>query len=182
MTEKDETINTTTTATTISLPSTMKAAVVTAFGLDDLTSNLSVQTDWPTPTLDDDDDNALIIRVLACALAPGDVRVLSGKTAYIQCPEGPPYVMGSDVSGIVVQIPPSSSNCGFQVGDYVVSRFDEPKPRGGVAEYAKVLQHLTVHCPNTILPIDACGLPASAMAARAAASPRLAVVSSSSAM
>ena len=167
MTEKDETINDNSTAKTTPLPPTMKAAVVTAFGLDDLTSNLSVQTDWPTPTLsdDDDNDNALIIRVLACALAPGDVRVMSGKTAYLQCPEGPPYVIGSDVSGIVVQVP-SSASCRFQVGDYVVSRFDEPKPRGGVAEYAKVLLHLTEHCPDSISPITACGLPASAMAAK----------------
>lgn len=150
------------------LPSTIKAAVVTAFGLDNLQHNLALQTDWPTPTLNDDDsDDSLIVRVLACALAPGDVRVLSGKTAYVQCPQGPPYVIGSDVSGTVVQVPHKlSSPCRFQVGDYVVARFDEPKPRGGVAEYVKVLVKLTEHCPQTISPILACGLPATAMAAK----------------
>lgn len=149
-------------STTMELPSTMKAAVATGFGnIDD---NIFLRDDWPTPTIDlDDDQEHLIIRVLACALAPGDVRVLSGKTAKIQLPEGPPWVLGSDVSGVVVQAPSSSR---FQAGDYVISRFDEPKPQGGVAEYRKVLIKLTEKCPNTISAIVACGLPASAMAAK----------------
>lgn len=143
------------------IPSTMKAAVATGFG--GIEENIGIRDDWPTPQLDPEDTEHLLVHVLACALAPGDVRVLSGKTAYVQLPDGPPYVIGSDVSGIVVQAPLSSR---FRVGDYVVSRFDEPKPSGGVAEYRKVLVKLTEKCPQSISPIDACGLPASAMAAK----------------
>jgi len=143
-------------------PSTMKAAVGTGSG--EIEENIFVRDDWPTPTLDPEDEDHLILRVLACALAPGDVRVLSGKTAYMQLPEGPPWVIGSDVAGIVLQAPTSSKK--FHVGDYVVSRFDEPKPQGGVAEYRKVLIKLTEKCPDLIPPVVACGLPASAMAAK----------------
>jgi NADPH:quinone reductase-like Zn-dependent oxidoreductase len=145
----------------MALPPSMKAAVATGFG--DIDKNLFLQHDWPTPMMDPHDEEHLIIRVLACALAPGDPRVLSGTTAYVQLPEGPPYVIGSDVSGIVLQAPNSSK---FRAGDYVISRFDEPKPQGGVAEYRKVLIKLTEKCPDTISPIVACGLPASAMAAK----------------
>jgi NADPH:quinone reductase-like Zn-dependent oxidoreductase len=145
----------------MALPPSMKAAVATGFG--DIDKNIFLRNDWPTPTMDPDDEDHLIIRVLACALAPGDARVLSGNTAYVQLPEGPPYVIGSDVSGIVLQAPTSSK---FRAGDYVISRFDEPKPQGGVAEYRKVLIKLTEKCPDTISPIVACGLPASAMAAK----------------
>jgi len=152
----------------------MKAAVVTGFGgVDD---NVFVRDDQKTPTLldhDDEDHNEedyLVIRVLACALAPGDVRILSGNSAYIQLPEGPPYIPGSDVAGVVVQVPTETKSSKysnkFKVGDYVISRFDEPKPKGGVAQYRKVLMKLTEHCPSDIDPVHACGLPASAMAAK----------------
>ena len=156
------------------LPPTMKAAVVTGFG--DVEDNIFVRDDQKTPTLSDhddedhNDDDYLIVRVLACALAPGDVRVLSGKTAYIQLPEGLPYIPGSDCVGVVEEVPTETKSSKhrnkFKVGDYVISRFDEPKPKGGVAQYRKVLMKLTEHCPSDIDPVQACGLPASAMAAK----------------
>mmetsp|Transcript_30811 Transcript_30811/g.67644 ORF Transcript_30811/g.67644 Transcript_30811/m.67644 type:complete len:363 (-) Transcript_30811:74-1162(-) len=146
------------------LPSKMKAIVATGFG--DIDSNVHLDDDFPTPTLPAKDDGKhMIIRVLACALAPGDVRVLSGKTDYMQMPEcGFPYVIGSDVSGIVVAVGPEETK--FSPGDYVVSRFDEPKPNGGAAEYRLVKTCLSEKCPKSISPIMACGLPASAMAAK----------------
>ena len=160
------------------LPSVMKAAVATGFG--DIDTNIFVRSDWPTPSLNYDsynnnkkkqhekDDPLLIIRVLACALAPGDVRVLSGKTDYMQLPpSGHPYIVGSDVSGIVVAMSDNAlSERKFAVGDYVVNRFDEPQPNGGVAQYRLVKSSLTAKCPSSIPPIVACGLPASAMAAK----------------
>ena len=145
----------------------MKAAVATA--LQGNVQDVTVQEDWPAPVLDPKRDNdCLILRVLACALAPGDVRVLSGQTAFVQLPKGPPYVVGSDVSGVVVQVPqnPQRHAQHFSVGDYVVARFDEPQPQGGMAQYRKVLARLTAHCPSSIAPTAACGLPASAMAAK----------------
>jgi len=142
----------------------MKAGIATGFGSPE-TGNIFVKSDWPVPELPKEKDDYMLIRVLACALAPGDVRVLSGKTDYVQLPEGGhPYVVGSDTSGVVVAIGPDEKK--FQLGDYVVARFDEPKPNGGVAEYRLVKTSLSEKCPASISPIVACGLPASAMAAK----------------
>lgn len=147
------------------IPATMKAALATGFG--DIDEKIVVRQDWPTPTWSTKEppEGMLLLRVLACALAPGDVRVLSGKTDYMQLPPGgQPYVIGSDTAGIVVAVGPQDDK--FAIGDYVVARFDEPKPHGGVAEFRLVQAHLTEHCPPTIPPTMACGLPASAMAAK----------------
>lgn len=171
------------------LPKTMKVAIATGFGA--IEDNIFVEEQWPMvsfpspPTQPpkvskkkrstngvNDDGSLLLIKVLACAIAPGDVRVLSGNTDYMQMPEsGHPYVIGSDVSGIVVAIQPSSTATEttasrFSVGDYVVSRFEEPKPNGGVAEYRIVKTCLTEKCPSSIPPTVACGLPATAMTAK----------------
>jgi len=54
----------------------------------------------------------------------------------------------------------------FDVGDYVVSRFELPGPVGGLAEYRKVKTALCEKCPPTVFPDVACGLPASAMSAK----------------
>ena len=54
----------------------------------------------------------------------------------------------------------------FQIGDYVVSRFDEPQPVGGLAEYRIVKTCLTEKCPSSISPVESCGLPASSQAAK----------------
>lgn len=140
----------------------MRAAIATGFGKID--EKIKVVDDWPVPTLaDNHNTDELLIRVLACALAPGDVRILSGKTDWIQLPKGGhPYVVGSDVSGIVVE----SNNSKFHPGDYVVSRFELPGPVGGLADYKLAKASLTEHCPTTIGPVHACGLTASAMAAK----------------
>ena len=147
----------------------MTAAIATGCG--EIDDNISVVDNWQVPILRKGhkfkvNKDEVLIKVLACALAPGDVRVLSGKTDWIQLPKGGhPYVVGSDVSGIVV----ASNNKNkrkFKPGDYVVSRFELPGPVGGLAEYRVVKASLTEHCPKSIDPIQACGLTASAMAAK----------------
>lgn len=148
------------------IPATMKACLATDCG-DDLKANLCMKDDWPTPATSSKDlePGTMLIRVLACSLAPGDVRVMTGKTDRMQLPPGGrPYIPGSDVAGIVVAT--HSNENKFNVNDYVVARFDEPKPNGGLAEYRVVLTHLSEHCPSNIPPTIACGLPASAMAAK----------------
>jgi NADPH:quinone reductase-like Zn-dependent oxidoreductase len=71
---------------------------------------------------------------------------------------------GSDSSGIVVAC--NAKETKFQIGDYVVSRFDEPQPVGGLAEYRIVKTCLTEKCPSSISPVQLCGLPASSQAAK----------------
>jgi NADPH:quinone reductase-like Zn-dependent oxidoreductase len=147
---------------------TMKAAVATGFGAID--ENIFVQEHVARPSLPDGDaSHYMIVRVLACALAPGDVRILSGKTDYMQLPPGGhPYIIGSDVCGIVHDI--NDETIRFRKGDVVVCRFDEPIPQGGVAEYRLVKMDLSERAPPSITPVKACTLPASAMAARVVAS------------
>lgn len=71
-------------------------------------------------------------------------------------------MIGSDTCGIVVE----SGDTKFQKGDVVVSRFDEPKPVGGIAKFRLVKTELSEKAPRSISPVEACTLPASAMAAK----------------
>lgn len=84
--------------------------------------------------------NAMLIHVLAVALAPGDVRVMSGKTRKFQGPPSFPYTPGGDVCGVVVEVPEEDKNghkCRFRVGDKIAARFAN-KPMGMLGEYALV--------------------------------------------
>ena len=69
------------------IPQTMRAAVCTNYG-DNFDGILSVQDDVATPQIGDTPPsgfkNGLLVRVLAVALAPGDVRAMSGKTREFQ--------------------------------------------------------------------------------------------------
>lgn len=134
------------------LPDTMRAVQVKDYGsnFDDL---ISIRDDVATPLLGVDkppsgfkDTDAMLIRVLAVALAPGDVRVMSGKTRKFQGPPSFPYTPGGDVCGIVVSLPKCDrKNKGkdnrvfnrFKVGDRVAARFVN-KPMGMLGEYALV--------------------------------------------
>ena len=161
------------------IPKTMKACIVTGYGNDEeaIEKNIQMCQDWPLPSVPPGSQNSkikedyLLIRVLACALAPGDARVLSGQTDFVQgLPL--PYVLGGDTSGIVVAVVPGegdhkiTTKSKFQVGDYVVSRFELPRPFGGCAEYQWVKTRFTELCPRVISPVESCGLTASAMAAK----------------
>ncbi|KAL3922738.1 MAG: hypothetical protein SGILL_002041 [Bacillariaceae sp.] len=146
----------------------MRAAVATGFG--DVDGNIFLRDNVPVPTLSSTtrgnrQPTEMLIRVLAVSLAPGDPRVLSGATDWIQLPKGGhPYIIGSDVAGVVVQIYQKEKK--FKVGDYVVSRFELPGPVGGAAEYRTVKTALSEKCPRSISPIVASGLPASSAAAK----------------
>jgi hypothetical protein len=170
---------------------TMKAVVAKGFG--DIDQNIVLCKDWPLPEMNIAPEGYLLIRVLSCALAPGDPRILSGATDYVQLPKDRhPYVIGeprpvdcqfeyllgveshpttwnlilvgSDNVGVVVVTQEGDGR--FSVGDYVVSRFTLPAPVGGCTQYQLVQAKLTALCPKEIPPEIACGLPASAVAAK----------------
>eukprot|EP00512_Aurantiochytrium_limacinum_P006238 CAMPEP_0171512934 /NCGR_PEP_ID=MMETSP0959-20130129/1907_1 /TAXON_ID=87120 /ORGANISM="Aurantiochytrium limacinum, Strain ATCCMYA-1381" /LENGTH=361 /DNA_ID=CAMNT_0012050889 /DNA_START=602 /DNA_END=1687 /DNA_ORIENTATION=+ len=105
----------------------------------------------------------LIVRVLACALAPGDLRVLSGRTKMVQGPPSFPYVIGGDVCGIVDSLGEDVE--GFEIGDCVVARFHTAGPRGGIAEYYEVKSSLTEHKPSNLEPAQASALASSGTSA-----------------
>ena len=122
------------------IPETMKAARVCGYS-DDVTKVLTIEEGVKVPSLEDtppaEFKDSMLIKVLSVALAPGDVRVMSGKTRVLQGPPGgPPYTPGGDVCGIVVQVP-EGDKCRFQVGQRVAARFLN-KPMGVLGEYALV--------------------------------------------
>lgn len=84
----------------------------------------------------------MILKTLAVALAPGDVRTVSGKTRELQGPKSMPYIPGGDCSGIVVEVSNdkkkrSEDAFDVKVGDLVAFRFYD-YPRNCMAEYAIV--------------------------------------------
>ncbi|CAK9017442.1 NADPH-dependent alkenal/one oxidoreductase [Durusdinium trenchii] len=142
---------------------TMRACSIKAYGAVD--DNVSVVEDWPKPTLRAG-KGEMLIRVCAVALAPGDCRVLSGKTSLVQGPKRFPYIGGGDVSGVVVQVDEGEKD--FAVGDQVFSLFDG-KPMGRLAEFALVKTKLSCKKPANISLLEASTLGSSAFAALRAA-------------
>lgn len=99
----------------------------------------------------------MIIKTLAVALAPGDCRIMSGKTRRLQGPPSFPYIPGGDCCGIVTEVQPEETY--FEVGDLVVARFSNA-PRDALAEYGRVS---TTVCEklgkdSSITPVEAAAL------------------------
>ena len=111
----------------------MKAAVASAYASGESYEKvISIREDIPKPTRK---KGQLLVKVRAVSLAPGDVRVLSGLTKYVQRPKsGFPYVVGGDLVGTVVE-PDEKGR--FRVGECIIARFSQP-PYGALAEYAVV--------------------------------------------
>ena len=138
---------------------TMRAILASAHG-DDIDSLLSMRNDYPKPIRK---EGEVLIKVCACALAPGDVRVLAGHCDYWQePPNGFPYVAGGDVSGTVVE---TGENSRFKVGDTVMAMFESPRPLNGLAEYIAAKEKLVEIAPNRVPLAWASTLPSSALCA-----------------
>lgn len=132
-------------------PTQMKAAQAKYYG--DIDEQITVEDNVRVPTLQDeynptepihplikmatqkDRKTHMIIKTLAVALAPGDCRVLSGRTRLFQGPPSFPYVPGGDCCGIVVETSPEETY--FSKGDIVAARFTVA-PRDAMGEYARV--------------------------------------------
>jgi NADPH:quinone reductase-like Zn-dependent oxidoreductase len=168
-------------ATTPVLPKTMRACQGKDYGdIDEMLSVVEAATPKEgetgtggvrVPSLSDlppkQRKNMMLIKVLSVALAPGDVRVLSGKTRELQGPPSFPYIPGGDCCGIVLELPPvddgkKSDLPPFQVGDRVAARF-VGKPMGALSEYAIVNSRVADKVPA--------GISADGAAALASATP-----------
>ncbi|KAG8467234.1 hypothetical protein KFE25_000550 [Diacronema lutheri] len=112
----------------------------------------------------------MVVRVLACALAPGDVRVWSGECDLMQSPGFFPYIPGGDVCGVVEDVEPGAP---FKVGDVVISMFGPsaagPGPAGGLAEYAVVGVKRSTLKPPSLSPLEGAALASSGLTAFTAA-------------
>lgn len=168
----------TTTATNFlpdQLPHKMKAAQVQSYGEVIDGNLLAVSSSVSVPRLDDpyeaeepihpmmvsaakeDRKTHMIIKTLAVALAPGDCRVMSGKTRRFQGPPSFPYIPGGDCCGVVMETMPDEKY--FQKGDVVAARFTTA-PRDAIAEYARVSTTVCEKVKNTtkISPLAAAAL------------------------
>mmetsp|Transcript_3 Transcript_3/g.4 ORF Transcript_3/g.4 Transcript_3/m.4 type:complete len:396 (+) Transcript_3:90-1277(+) len=152
------------------IPKYMKAAQAKDYG--DVDEMISVQDDVPVPNLQDeiifeedihpmmkkaiqkDSQTHMIVKTLAVALAPGDARVLSGKTRRMQGPPKFPYIVGGDCCGIVVD--PGNSTT-FSEGELVAARFTVA-PRNALAEYARVSDSVCDKVPPGLTPEAAAAL------------------------
>eukprot|EP00550_Attheya_septentrionalis_P010259 CAMPEP_0198288676 /NCGR_PEP_ID=MMETSP1449-20131203/7098_1 /TAXON_ID=420275 /ORGANISM="Attheya septentrionalis, Strain CCMP2084" /LENGTH=380 /DNA_ID=CAMNT_0043986867 /DNA_START=151 /DNA_END=1293 /DNA_ORIENTATION=- len=165
---------------------TMRAVQGKDYG--DIDEMLSVQDDVRVPYLADlppkKRNNFLKIRTMAVSLAPGDCRVLSGKTRELQGPPSMPYVPCGDCCGIVVELPPENpkKKLPFKVGDRVAARFLEG-PRDALGEYALVHQAVCDVVPEEISSDEAAALagasPAVALADRIKAGERVLILGAS---
>mmetsp|Transcript_3746 Transcript_3746/g.8105 ORF Transcript_3746/g.8105 Transcript_3746/m.8105 type:complete len:379 (+) Transcript_3746:88-1224(+) len=150
------------------LPTTMRAAQGRGYGKPK--DMLNVMSDVKVPQLSDVSGKKrkdwAIIKTLTVAMAPGDCRVLSGKTSPLQGPDKFPYVPGGDVCGIIQELDENApADLPFEVGDTVVAMFHDA-PRGALGEYAPI--HVTSACskvPDNVNPVDAASLGSSGPAA-----------------
>eukprot|EP00581_Thalassiosira_minuscula_P009326 CAMPEP_0183706152 /NCGR_PEP_ID=MMETSP0737-20130205/3056_1 /TAXON_ID=385413 /ORGANISM="Thalassiosira miniscula, Strain CCMP1093" /LENGTH=361 /DNA_ID=CAMNT_0025933487 /DNA_START=369 /DNA_END=1454 /DNA_ORIENTATION=+ len=142
---------------------TMRVVLATAHG-SDIDALLRICDNYPKPRRK---TGEVLIQIHACALAPGDIRVLAGHCDYFQePPNGFPYIPGGDVSGIVVEADEGSR---FVPGHEVMAMFELPRPLNGLAEYVSVKEELVEMAPKTIPLVEASTLPSSALAAMTAA-------------
>lgn len=140
----------------------MKSVLVAQHG-DDIDALISKTLNHPIPVRK---KGELLVKVKACALAPGDIRVMKGHCDYFQSPGIFPYIPGGDLSGIVAEADPDSK---FQKGDEVMVMFDPPRPLNGLAEYTVVKESNADLKPSSISFVDASALTSSALAAMVAA-------------
>lgn len=146
----------------VSKRATMKCILASAHG-EDIDSLLFMCDNYPIPTRK---KGQVLIEVSACALAPGDVRVLAGHIFIQEPPGGFPYIPGGDISGRVVEADPNSH---LKRGDPVVAMFELPRPLNGLAEFIAVKESL-VELASTDIPIvESSTLTSSALTAMMAA-------------
>jgi len=141
---------------------TMKSVIISAHGTN-VKKLLSITTNRPKPIRQ---KGELLIQVYACALAPGDVRVLKGDCDFFQSPGEFPYIPGGDLSGVVVEADEDSR---FSPGDQVMCMFELPRPLCGLAEYATVKESNAKLKPPSMTMIQASALTSSALTAMLAA-------------
>lgn len=146
----------------VSNAATMKCILASAHGKD-IDSLLSMCENYPIPKRK---KGQVLIKVSACALAPGDVRVLAGHVFIQEPPGGFPYIPGGDVSGRVVEADATSR---FNVGDPVVAMFELPRPINGLAEFISVKESLVELASTDIPLVESSTLTSSALTAMMAA-------------
>jgi len=124
--------------------------------------NLQLVEDVPIPTTKDIPKGKILIKTHSVSLAPGDVRILSGKTKELQGPPSLPYIPGGDCSGSIINMGNESpEKLGYNVGDRVAARFVDG-PGGALAEYALISTAMCDKVPDGVSSAEAAALASSA--------------------
>lgn len=132
----------------------MRAILVTKFADS---GNLAFTADAPTPALDPASGD-MLVKVLACALNPGDCRLMSGSVALVMKPRQFPYTPGIDLCGVVVAVGAACDK--FHVGDRIVAA-QEAFVHGSFAEFAVVSPKVAALAPpeSILSDLEAASLP-----------------------
>lgn len=132
----------------------MKCAVATSFGTAEDVLELAT---FPRP---ERGPRQLLLKVFACGLTPGDVRMLSGCADMFRTPpNGFPYIPALDVCGQVVEADKDSD---FKEGDEVIATWDV-MGIGGLAEYAVVDEAFAAVKPAGVSAVEAAAMVNSAV-------------------
>ncbi|KAI8807185.1 chaperonin 10-like protein [Cladochytrium replicatum] len=134
----------------------MNAAAVTKIG--EIDPAVEIRSNWPIPTRK---PSQLLVRVLACSIAFGDIHMLSGRLSLVLRPPSMPYIPGKDICASVEDSDPSSR---YKKGDIVVTSRDF-LVNGGIAEYAVVDETRTALKPEGLDVLQASAYPDSAVTA-----------------
>lgn len=138
------------------VPSTMRAAVVRAFGGPEV---VRVATDVPVPRLAPDE---VLVRVAAASVSPLDARVRAGYARALYAPMLP-LILGRDVSGEVVARGDNARS--FPIGAQVFGALSPVQPRGAHAEFVAVTEAHLAPKPTTWTHAQAAAVPFAALTA-----------------
>ena len=138
------------------VPSTMRAAVVRAFGGPEV---VRVARDVPVPRLAPDE---ILVRVAAASMSPLDTRVRAGYARALYAPMLP-LILGRDVSGEVVARGDNARS--FQLGAQVFGALSPVAPRGAHAEFVAVREAHVAPKPMAWTHAQAAAVPFAALTA-----------------
>ena len=138
------------------IPSTMRAAVVRAFGGPEV---VRVAKDVPVPRLAPDE---ILVRVAAASVSPLDARVRAGYARALYAPMLP-LILGRDVSGEVVARGADARS--FQLGAQVFGALSPVAPRGAHAEFVAVREAHVAPKPSAWTHAQAAAVPFAALTA-----------------
>ncbi|MEM1206162.1 MAG: NADP-dependent oxidoreductase [Acidobacteriota bacterium] len=134
----------------------MKAVAIDRFGPSDVLE----YRDWPTPS---PGPRQVLIAVRAASVNPRDWMIRGGKYVFKAMLPKLPFVLGSDVAGVVAAVGPRVR--GFEVGDEVFAMQPSSRGFGGYAEFIAIDERSIAPKPQGVPFPEAAAVPLAALTA-----------------
>lgn len=131
----------------------MKAFIIDRYGPDTVR-----MADMPMPQAEDGD---VLVQIQAASVNPVDFKIRDGKLKLV-LRYRLPLILGSDLSGVVVEVDDSVRR--FKVGDEVYARVDKDRI-GTFAEFIAVREESVAMKPNSLSMDEAASIPLVALTA-----------------